>query len=104
MEARLIAFIPVGDDGRLYGGRETAADGKHVGGELDYEVLETQRSVHDDSVQERDHFWRAAARRRRMNKLQEERRRIYLSCNKTTAITTRRDIDRLPGKVGPINP
>jgi len=67
---------PVGDDGRLYAGRKTTADGEHVRGELDSEVLEAQWSVHDDAVQKRDHFRRSTASRRRMDELYIRRRSV----------------------------
>jgi len=54
---------PVSNDGCLYAGRESTADREHVGGELDDEVLQTQWSVNDDAVQERDYFRCATAGR-----------------------------------------
>jgi len=60
---------PVCDDWRLYSCRESTADCKHVGSELNDEVLKSEWSVNDDAVEESYHFRSTAASCRRMYEL-----------------------------------
>ena len=61
--------LPHGDDGSLNSCRKSTADGEHQTEELDDQVLDTERAVHDDSIEERDDFRNSRARPRRMDVL-----------------------------------